>query len=361
MRKPSLFDYATSELSQDAILCWLLEWARHDEEEYEKYQKLAKELIKSLYCLANPDKHVDKVKLIDTPKIDPPTKQYIKKQFLHIDVYFRAKINDKIVSFIIEDKTFTSHHDNQLEIYKDKIIKDKTEEGEIVLIYFKTGHLYEWDYDAVKYGYHILDLIYWQDFLSKNARIDNDILKDYISYINGMLTSRKEEIEKLQSGGEPDFNHAYVQYEFLKKLTEKFVGGDLYNGTSYGRPWTQYSFVKYEAVYNGKPESIFYRIDSRKCGHYFSIRQYTDEKVKNNTKLKDKKLERLKGYKSLFKDACAGSKFSFDTPVQDRGYKESEIAVLFFNNNTNSIKELLSYWPEIHNKFVEKIKNHFPS
>ena len=64
MKKPSLFDYATSELSQDAILCWLLEWARHDEEEYEKYQKLAKELIKSLYCLANPDKHVDKVEKI---------------------------------------------------------------------------------------------------------------------------------------------------------------------------------------------------------------------------------------------------------------------------------------------------------
>ena len=26
--KPNLFKYATSELSQDAFICWLLEWAK---------------------------------------------------------------------------------------------------------------------------------------------------------------------------------------------------------------------------------------------------------------------------------------------------------------------------------------------
>jgi hypothetical protein len=170
MKKPSLFDYATSELSQDAMLCWLLEWARHDEDGYAKYQELATELIKYLYRLANPDKSVDNVKLIN-PEVDSPTKQYIKKQYLHIDVYFMAEINNKIVSFIIEDKTFTSHHDNQLEKYKDNIKKDGINENEIVPIYFKTGYLYEWDEDVKKAGYYILDLKEWNAFLSKYTDI----------------------------------------------------------------------------------------------------------------------------------------------------------------------------------------------
>lgn len=373
MKKPSLFDYATSELSQDAILCWLLEWAKHEEtEEHKKYQEMAVELIKLLYTLANPTKSVNNVKLIDTSEIDPPTKQYIKKQYLHIDIYFRAEINNKIVSFIIEDKTFTSHHDNQLEKYKDKIEKDGINENEIVPIYFKTGYLYEWDTDVEKSGYHILDLEKWSDFLSKYARIDNDILEDYIGYIKGMLTSRKEEIKKIQSGDEPDFKHDYVQYEFLKKLKGKCgkcVGNikttgepyNLYNGTSYGYPWTQYQFVKYEDVYDGKPEGIFYRMDSRKDGHYFSIRQYTGTKVRDRPELRSKKLTRLDKYKELFGVASAGSKFSFGTPVQDRGYQESEIAVLFFNKDTNTAKKLLSDWHELHNRFIDEIKRHFSS
>jgi hypothetical protein len=28
MKKPNIFKYATSELSQDSIICWLLEWAK---------------------------------------------------------------------------------------------------------------------------------------------------------------------------------------------------------------------------------------------------------------------------------------------------------------------------------------------
>ncbi len=30
MNKPNLFSYATSELSQDAFLCWLMNWASHE-------------------------------------------------------------------------------------------------------------------------------------------------------------------------------------------------------------------------------------------------------------------------------------------------------------------------------------------
>lgn len=356
MKKPSLFEYATSELSQDAILCWLLEWANHKENQV--FQKLAIDLISFLYCLANKNENsIEKVELIDLPK----------RQYLKIDVYFRARINEKTVSFIIEDKTFTSHHSNQLERYKEYVENDDFQEDEIVKIYFKTGYLYSWDYDAEKrYGYSILDIEKWYNLLSKYLHIKNDIFVDYVRYINCMLTSREENINKMQSGDTDCFKHDYVQYEFLKQLKENFEeninADELYNGTSFGRPWTQYQFVKYENVYNGKPEYIFYRVDSRKDHPYFSIRQYTDEKVKDHTELKDKKLKRLKEYKSLFKAACAGSKFQFQDPLNDwSGNKESEIALLFLNSDTNSTKELWSKWPRLHNRFIDEIKRHFSS
>ena len=34
--KPNVFDYATSELSQDAFLAWLFKWAEKDNEQYDK-------------------------------------------------------------------------------------------------------------------------------------------------------------------------------------------------------------------------------------------------------------------------------------------------------------------------------------
>ena len=359
MKKPSLFDYATSELSQDAILCWLLEWAKHDE--YKEYQKLAKELIALMYNLQEKNK---------ISRDDVKNLIKIERQYYNIDVYFQAKIIDKTVSFIIEDKTFTSHHSNQLERYKDIVEQDEIKEDEIVPIYFKTGYIYEWDEDVVKHGYHVLNLKQWNIFLSKYAGIENDILEDYTSYIKGMLTSRDEEINKLRLGDTECFKYDYVQYEFLKQVKEKCgecIGAintkgepyNLYNGTSFGRPWTQYQFVKFENVYNQSSEYVFYRVDSRKDRPYLSIRQYTDEKVKDSTELKDKKLKRLKEYKFLFKAVCAESLFEFEDPLNDwSGNKESEIAVLFFNKDTNSAKELWSKWPELHNSFVDRIENH---
>lgn len=93
-KQPSLFRYATSELSQDAVICWLLEWANHKENQV--LQKLAIDLISFLYCLANKNENsIEKVELIDL----------LKRQYLKIDVYSRARINEKTVLFIIEDKT----------------------------------------------------------------------------------------------------------------------------------------------------------------------------------------------------------------------------------------------------------------
>ena len=43
--KPNLFDYATSELSQDAILAWLIQWADEQFLETDKHLNQCAELF----------------------------------------------------------------------------------------------------------------------------------------------------------------------------------------------------------------------------------------------------------------------------------------------------------------------------
>jgi len=53
MKKPNLFSYATSELSQDAFICWLLSWGapEHKKSDFNLYE-CAISLITSFF-----DKH----------------------------------------------------------------------------------------------------------------------------------------------------------------------------------------------------------------------------------------------------------------------------------------------------------------
>lgn len=49
MSRPNLFHFASSELSQDAFICWLLEWsdARHDDENPALHEA-AKEFVNAM-------------------------------------------------------------------------------------------------------------------------------------------------------------------------------------------------------------------------------------------------------------------------------------------------------------------------
>lgn len=105
--KPNLFDYATSELSQDAFLCWLLKWGESsfcvvDEE----LNRIAIEFIDEIFSLHGHKRDCDikQVRII--------------RQFKGLDVL--AIINEKY-AILIEDKTFTSEHSGQLKRYLKEV------------------------------------------------------------------------------------------------------------------------------------------------------------------------------------------------------------------------------------------------
>ncbi|RLA66637.1 MAG: hypothetical protein DRQ78_03900 [Epsilonproteobacteria bacterium] len=164
--KPNLFKYATSELSQDAIICWLLEWAKpENKNENTELHQVGKLFLDSLF-----DKFDDK----ETPNQYNTIK--IIKQYKDIDVF--CVVNEKY-ALIIEDKTNTKDHSGQLDKYFKEINK-KYDKSKIFPIYFKTG-------DQSNYS-KIIDKDYKiylrKDFL---ALLDNpfksDILEDYKSHL----------------------------------------------------------------------------------------------------------------------------------------------------------------------------------
>jgi hypothetical protein len=174
--KPNLFKYATSELSQDAIICYILEWAKiENKEKNEKLHNLSISFIDSLF-----EKFIDIKKPLKYEKIE------IKKQYKNIDVL--CIINDKY-SIIIEDKTNTKNHSDQLKKYFDKVKLDFSD-TEILPIYFKTG-------DQSNYNEVIINnykLYLRKDFLkvlNSYNDINNDILDDYKDYLQNIDDSIK--------------------------------------------------------------------------------------------------------------------------------------------------------------------------
>jgi len=166
MRKPNLFTYATSELSQDAIICWLLEWGKLENKDINKeLHQVSILFLNSLF---------DKFHDIETPKQYNSIKIY--KQYKNIDVF--CVINNEY-AIIIEDKTDTKNHSGQLEKYFEQINK-KFDKSKILPIYFKTG-------DQSNYA-KVLDKGY-KTYLRKDilAILDNpfknDVLQDYKSYL----------------------------------------------------------------------------------------------------------------------------------------------------------------------------------
>ena len=123
-RGPNLFDHATSELSQDAALCWCIAWAD------------------SRYAAADPAMHAIGRDLVasmyNTAKAEAPGGDYsvvIKRQLEHVDIVAEIGANHLLV---IEDKVHSAEHSNQLNAYALALAAEYPQRQR-VFIFLKTG------------------------------------------------------------------------------------------------------------------------------------------------------------------------------------------------------------------------------
>lgn len=173
MEKPNLFNFAYNELSQDAFICWLLTWARPSN----------KDIDENLYNCA--------IKLINT--FFKKHNKDIPSQYHTIDIFQQFKKIDVLVvinncyAIIIEDKTHTKSHSDQLKRYRNEIKNMEFSDDKILAIYFKTGDQSDYS-DVFNKGYKRFSRHDFLDILTygNNLGIDDSVFQDYYEFLKKM-------------------------------------------------------------------------------------------------------------------------------------------------------------------------------
>jgi hypothetical protein len=168
--KPNIFHWATSELSQDAFICWLLSWVNNKDHKEKALRETAFRFLNKL----------SDNKVFENKNIE------IFKQYKNIDILI--KINNEY-AILIEDKIHTKNYSGQLERYYEVLSKEFQKE-KITPVYLKTGD--QGDYNDVKRaGYKTFlrnDLIEVLESAIK-AGVNNNILIDFYEHLTAIELS----------------------------------------------------------------------------------------------------------------------------------------------------------------------------
>lgn len=179
--RPNIFEIATKELNQDAFITWLLQFA---DSKNKATDELLNECGKSfVYQLIRKQ----------LPTFDEQiTKVNAGRQWESIDVW--AEINDKYL-IVIEDKTYTSHHSNQLTRYKN-IAEEwciKNNYVKPICIYLKTGNESQSSLNGIiKEGFAIFNRVDFINLLEEFKATQNNIFLDFLDRLTRIEKSNNQ-------------------------------------------------------------------------------------------------------------------------------------------------------------------------
>ncbi|MCK5536221.1 MAG: PD-(D/E)XK nuclease family protein [Bacteroidales bacterium] len=363
----NIFNYATSELSQDAFLSLLVAWFDSGDS---KLEQISKDFINSLY-----NEYFKSDIVLDIESIK------LIQQHFKIDVYFEiTEKNGNVIPFIIEDKTWTESHSGQLKRYVDKVASKNIDKDKIVKIFFKTGHITEKDkfdtqniyysnnpqqdkyYKNVPYYYKILDVQWMWNFISK-YQVDNVIFNQYVDFIQKEFYSKMYDIKthtkkELKDWKYGDAREGYVQYQIIEyiKFTVLKTGdvvnknkiGYVRNGKAWNTWWTFYD----------EPEQygIFFKVVHLNGARRIRLVEYSY--INTTPEQKQKSLaENINICRKILENdnyaniACGNEKKYQVNSGKNKGkiVRESEIANLNLKNELTLLKN-----SQIFSKFLEE-------
>lgn len=166
MNKPNIFKYATKELSQDAFIFWLLD---HANPKYQNVDPILKSCALKLIAAF--------FKLEDKKIPEQIVEFDIYKQYKNIDILL--KINN--FSIIIEDKTGTKAHGDQLTRYRNLIVSEVGEEN-VLAIFFKTHDQSNYKKE-IEEGFKIFSRDKLVAILDTHENVNSDIFNNFKDYI----------------------------------------------------------------------------------------------------------------------------------------------------------------------------------
>ena len=292
----NLFDYATSELSQDAVICWCLNWLNEPDAE--------------LYPLA-----VDLLQKMGEGTVEGGQTLRTIQQFYKTDILVCLTGKNRVI--LIEDKTDTSEHGEQIRRYREQLTRLSEEERrfcgidenvEVRTVYFKTGFFYDAD-RRVEADIKITG----KEFLQclEPYRGKSEILDAYFGFMERKLEQQARAADFLQ---EPEqLNHSAIAQHTLMRLIfpetlwkQGSVLYEVYHGSSFGRPWTEMVIAEYAFPASNDGYRIFWRIDRDQEGTYLSLRFY-DPYDKKNAMEKQTHLDAYRKHRAQIEKICTAS------------------------------------------------------
>ena len=348
MERNNIFNFATSELSQDAFICWCLNWLNYEDSE--------------LRALA-----VDLLKEFGEENVSDNQEILIKRQFKKIDILVVFKELNRV--YIIEDKVNSSERKKQLEEYEEKINKlDENEKKdlridgnlEVKTVYFKTGFHFSPDKN-VKANKIITGEIF-KEILEK-YRNKSEILDSYYVYLVEKLRTQENEKNYLECKAEShkDWNIAksnIAQYCFLKEIfsEERIIS---FRNKRNGYAVSQYSLLgkKLFVPRTNEKYTIFWRVDTLTEGTYLRLNYYYIFKNRKDSKtLNYKEISEI-GYNIVHKKIYdIIEEYQNELPkiykIKKCNYKEqNEIPILHIN-----LKECIKSGKDEMNKLINEVK-----
>ena len=267
---PNIFRFAPKELSQDALLCYLVACASARDAS-EALRQCGRAFVQFLFRAGAPN-DASSVPVIapadrsaattHSGRMEVGTVNEPRRQHHKIDVSFQAEIDGKMVTFLIEDKTGSGKHGNQLKRYLDAVSTDDEHEDFVKPIYLKTGYIFSKEREEVEAD--LYSVVAADDLLgfleSQDAGRSDEVLRQYEENLRRIVNERAETL------GAWNMAHAHVQWEFMLRLRE-LIPTQLpkpnwtWNGVGKGQnrggsAWTQYWF--------DPPAGLFWRIDAWK-------------------------------------------------------------------------------------------------
>jgi hypothetical protein len=316
----NLFMYAPKELSTDAFLAWFFK-------ELEVNPSIADYRSQVFHALGL------------TAEGEIPDEIKPKLQSGNVDLLLHFKVNNTPRRILFENKTSSTFHSDQLNRYRERFPNcDK-------YIYFKIGYVDTWERQNLQ-GYQLISARDFHQAISFLAPY-HPIIDQYCAFLKDAWISKEEEVfASLAISCPTAFRSAIGQRHLIGELHDqlknsdpflKFKKGINMNGT----PWTQLDICRREGYYEGKNETLFWRVDSRAGRTYLRINQYAAIPMDRPEIVAHKK-RRLQALRELVSDLST----HYDvTPgkLSNKGVRESEIIIFFFDENPYShLKKIIS-------------------
>lgn len=223
----NLFDYATKELSQDAFLRWLFESGFDENCENESVRNASRTLFNIFTKNKFKYKEIKELKTV--------------AQWKNIDISIWFKVDGKEHLIIIEDKTESGVHDNQLDRYEKEINdhnnfwrnetnrKKYTQErylekdSTLFKVFYKTNIIDDWEkeYANEQNGWETFDIFDIYNIF-KGLQTDNEVLGYYKEHIEKIYSSasRKDIPSNWDLISWHSFFNSYEPCSFVSPKTE---------------------------------------------------------------------------------------------------------------------------------------------